>query len=400
MLEGKKILVGVCGSIAAYKSALLVRSLISNGALVKVVMTSSATEFITPLTLATLSKNPVSIDFVKDKNGQWENHVELGLWADLILVAPLSANTLAKFASGLCDNLLTAIYLSARCPVMIAPAMDLDMYQHPATQENIKRLTRYGNQVIEAEFGELASGLIGKGRMAEPENILTQCMSFFSNKQTFKGKIALVTAGPTYERIDPVRFIGNHSSGKMGVAIAEELAQQGAIVYLIAGPGVSMIERNGISCHQVNSADEMYEQVVLHFHKTDIAVFAAAVSDYRPEYPASQKIKKNESTLHLNLIKNRDIAAEMGKQKKENQMTIGFALETENEELNAIEKLRKKNFDMIILNSLNYNGAGFSHDTNKVSIFSVNREPKRYGLKSKTEVARDIVNNINEYLNA
>lgn len=400
MLEGKKILLGVCGSIAAYKSAMLVRLLVTSGAEVKVIMTSSSKDFITPLTLATLSKKPVSTDFIKDDQGQWDNHIELGLWADLMLVAPASANTLAKFSNGVCDNLLTAVYLSARCQVMIAPAMDLDMYQHPATQNNFSTLKEYGNQILESEFGELASGLIGKGRMVEPENILIECEAFFSKSKPFKGKTALVTAGPTYEKIDPVRFIGNHSTGKMGTAIAEVLADKGAKVHLIAGPGVKKIPKVNIHFHAVNSADEMYQEVINHFSSSYISVFAAAVSDYKPLNPALQKIKKSSDTLEISLIKNKDIAFEMGKIKKDNQYTVGFALETENEESNAKEKLSKKNFDMIVLNSLNDNGAGFSHDTNKISIFSVKNEPKHFGIKSKKEVAEDIVANINEYINA
>ena len=399
MLEGKKILLGVCGSIAAYKSALLVRLLVSKGAEVKVLMTSSSTEFITPLTLATLSKKPVSLDFIKDKQGQWDNHVELGLWADLMIVAPASANTIAKFANGICDNLLTAVYLSARCPVMIAPAMDLDMYQHPATQENFKRLAKYRNQILESEFGELASGLRGKGRMVEPENILIKCEAFFTNSKPFKGKTAMVTAGPTYEQIDPVRFIGNHSSGKMGTAIAEVLAAKGAKVHLIAGPGVKKTTNENIYFHQINSAEEMYNKVTNYFPESDISIFAAAVSDYRPAKISSQKIKKNTTNLEISLIKNKDIAYEMGKIKKENQYTVGFALETENEETNAKAKLLKKNFDLIVLNSLNDKGAGFAHETNKVSIFSVINKPKHFEVKSKKEVAEDIVSTINENMN-
>ncbi|MEQ6121859.1 bifunctional phosphopantothenoylcysteine decarboxylase/phosphopantothenate--cysteine ligase CoaBC [Reichenbachiella sp. MALMAid0571] len=400
MIEGKKILLGVCGSIAAYKSAFLVRLLVGLGAEVKVIMTTSATDFITPLTLATLSKTPVSLDFVKNKEGEWENHVELGLWADLILIAPASANTIAKLANGICDNLLCAVYLSARCPVMLAPAMDLDMYQHLSTVENLSKLQKYGNQILDAEHGELASGLVGQGRMAEPENILEHIKTFFQNKQKLVGKTALVTAGPTHEQIDPVRFIGNNSSGKMGVAIAEVLANQGATVHLISGPGVKDISHEHISSHKVKSADDMYECVNGLFDKVDIAVFAAAVADYKPSTVALQKIKKSDSTMNIELIKNKDIAAEMGKLKKKGQFTVGFALETENEEMNAMEKLKKKNFDMIVLNSLNDNGAGFSLDTNKISIFSVKNEPRHFSLKTKKQVAEDIVDNINEHLNA
>lgn len=399
-MEGKKILLGVCGSIAAYKSAFIVRLLVGLGAEVKVVMTTSSTDFITPLTLATLSKKPVALDFIKNKEGEWENHVELGLWADLILIAPASANTIGKLANGICDNLLCAVYLSARCPVMLAPAMDLDMYQHPSTIENLKKLRKYGNQILDVEHGELASGLVGKGRMAEPEHILEHIKSFFQTKQKLAGKTALVTAGPTHEQIDPVRFIGNNSSGKMGVAIAETLAKQGARVHLISGPGVKEINHKQITTHKVISADQMYKTVNGLFDKVDIAIFAAAVADYKPGNAAPQKIKKSESTIQIELVKNKDIAAEMGKLKKNGQFTVGFALETENEELNAKEKLKKKNFDMIVLNSLNNKGAGFSHDTNKISIFSVKNSPRHFSLKNKKEVAEDIVDNINEHLNA
>lgn len=399
MIEGKKILIGVCGSIAAYKSALLVRLLVKEGVEVKVVMTPSATEFITPLTLSTLSKKPVSIDFIKDKQGQWENHVELGLWADLMLIAPASANTMGKLANGICDNLLAATYLSARCPVIFAPAMDLDMYQHPATIANIKKLEAYGNRILDAEHGELASGLTGQGRMAEPENIIASLHTFFGKKKRFEGKTALVTAGPTYEQIDPVRFIGNNSSGKMGVALAESLASEGAKVHLIGGPGVKPVAKEGITVHNVKSADDMYACVSEQFQQCDVAIFAAAVSDYKPATVAGQKIKKSDSTMDISLVKNKDIAAEMGKLKKNGQFTVGFALETENEALNAQEKLKKKNFDMIVLNSLNDNGAGFSVDTNKISIFSVRNEPRHFPLKSKKKVAEDIVDNINEHIN-
>lgn len=399
MIEGKKILVGVCGSIAAYKSAFLIRLLVKEGAEVKVVMTPSASEFITPLTLSTLSKKPVSVDFIKDKHGQWENHVELGLWADLMLIAPASANTMAKLANGICDNLLAATYLSARCPVIFAPAMDLDMYQHPATIANIKKLEAFGNTILDAEHGELASGLTGQGRMAEPEHIMASLHTFFAKKNRFEGKTALVTAGPTYEQIDPVRFIGNNSSGKMGVAIAESLAGEGAQVHLIGGPGVQVKSLKGIKLHSVKSADEMYACVNEYFIQSDMAIFAAAVSDYRPAEIADQKIKKSDSTMDIALVKNKDIAAEMGKLKKNGQLTVGFALETENEELNAQEKLKKKNFDMIVLNSLNDEGAGFSVDTNKISIFSVKNKPRHFPLKSKKEVAEDIVDYINEHIN-
>ncbi|MFY0654252.1 MAG: bifunctional phosphopantothenoylcysteine decarboxylase/phosphopantothenate--cysteine ligase CoaBC [Cyclobacteriaceae bacterium] len=400
MMEGKKILLGVCGSIAAYKSAFLIRLLTGLGAEVKVVMTSSASDFITPLTLSTLSKNPVAHHFVKGDNGEWENHVELGLWADLMLVAPASANTISKFATGLCDNLLSAVYLSAKCPIMIAPAMDLDMYQHPSTQENLTTLKKYGNKILDAEHGELASGLVGQGRMMEPENIVQEIKSFFFNKNQLSGKRALVTAGPTYEAIDPVRFIGNNSSGKMGVALAESLASRGAKVALISGPGVALPNHNLITTHRVKSAEEMHSEVDKHFENSDISIFAAAVADYRPADVAEQKIKKSDASLDLKLVKNKDIATEMGKKKKASQVNVGFALETENEESNALQKLKKKNFDLIVLNSLNDPGAGFSVDTNKISIFSVRNGPVHLPLKSKKEVAEDIVDNIYKHINA
>lgn len=398
MLDGKKIIVAVCGSIAAYKSALLIRLLIKSGAEVKVVMTQSATDFITPLTLSTLSKNPVAIDFIKNDLGEWQNHVELGLWADLIVVAPASANTIAKFANGLCDNLLSAVYLSARCSVMIAPAMDLDMYAHASTVSNIDKLRSFGNYILDADNGELASGLVGDGRMAEPESIILSVENLLTKKKTLKGKYALVTAGPTFEQIDPVRFIGNNSSGKMGFSIAEELAERGAKVDVIAGPTHIYSNSKGVKVTHVRSADEMLSEVNDRFLKTDISVFAAAVSDYKPQNKSSQKIKKSDATLELPLVKNKDIALEMGKIKNDKQFTVGFALETENEIFHAKEKMKKKNFDMIVLNSLNDEGAGFSVDTNKVTIFSVKRDDASYTLKSKKEVAADIVDNIIDHI--
>lgn len=400
MLKGKRILLGVCGSIAAYKSALLIRLLIKAGCEVKVVMTASAKTFITPLTLSTLSKNPVVSSFEKDDQGQWENHVELGLWADLFVLAPASANTLAKMAHGLCDNLLMATYLSAKCPVMIAPAMDLDMYKHPATLQNLKTLQSYGHQVLDAEHGELASGLVGEGRMAEPEQIFIQVETHFSKKKRFEGKRVLITAGPTYEKIDPVRFIGNHSSGKMGLALAHVMANEGAEVQLIAGPGNHPIESDSIRLTKVSTADEMYAAVSEKFESMDISIFAAAVADYRPAAPAEQKIKKTGESMTIELVKNKDIAAEMGKRKASHQINVGFALETEKEEQHAQEKMAKKNFDLIVLNSLNDNGAGFSVDTNKITIFSVDQKPKHFELKSKQEVAHDILNCIHEKIHS
>jgi phosphopantothenoylcysteine decarboxylase/phosphopantothenate--cysteine ligase len=396
MLDGKKIIIAVCGSIAAYKSALLVRLLIKSGAEVKVLMTSSAKDFITPLTLSTLSKNPVSTEFIKNEAGEWENHVELGLWADVMVIAPASANTIAKMANGFCDNLLSAVYLSAKCPVMIAPAMDLDMYKHPALLANLEKLKSYDNLVLNASHGELASGLVGDGRMVEPDEIYKEIEALLSKKKELAGKQALVTAGPTYEQIDPVRFIGNNSSGKMGLMLAEELANRGAVVDLIFGPSNINTSHSLIKITRVKSADEMLRAVSERFSRMDISVFAAAVSDYKPASAAKQKIKKSDSKLDIALVKNKDIALEMGILKKDNQFNVGFALETENEVFHAQEKMKKKNFDMIVLNSLNDEGAGFSVDTNKVTILSVKEEPKQYDLKSKRLVAVDVVDTIIE----
>ena len=398
MLRDKKILLGVTGSIAAYKSAVLTRLLVKAGAVVKVVMTPSATDFITPLTLSTLSKNPVLTDFVKDNTGQWNNHVELGLWADVMIVAPASANTIAKMANGLCDNLLLATYLSARCPVFFAPAMDLDMLQHPSTQSNIQKLKSYSNILIDAAFGELASGLTGNGRMAEPEEIVAALENHFTSEQKLIGKNVLVTAGPTYEAIDPVRFIGNHSTGKMGFSIAEEFARQGAIVNLVTGPTQQHINHPRVNVISVTSAEQMYTSCASLFPSTDIAVLAAAVADYRPVEVASQKIKKKDTNLTIELTKTQDIAASLGKLKHNGQVMVGFALETENEQANAQTKLEKKNFDLIVLNSLNDKGAGFGHDTNKITIMDREQHVKSFELKNKKEVAKDIVKAIIEKL--
>ena len=394
MLAGKKIIVGVSGSIAAYKSALFVRLLAKEGVEVKVVMTSAAKDFITPLTLATLSKNSVLIDFTKDDQGGWNNHVELGLWADAMVIAPASANTLAKMANGICDNLLSAVYLSARCPVFFAPAMDLDMLQHPSTKSNIDRLISFGNHQIMPAFGELASGLVGTGRMAEPEEIVGVLSRFFSTDKGLQGKKALVTAGPTHEALDPVRFIGNNSSGKMGFAIAEELANMGADVELVVGPTYLSVYSDKVKVTRVTSAEDMYNACVSHFPSSDITVLSAAVADYRPIHKADQKIKKSESSMTIELTKTRDIAAELGKQKKANQFVVGFALETENETANAEKKIVAKNFDLIVLNSLNDKGAGFAHDTNKVTLIDRAGRKKEFSLKSKKDVAKDIVNAI------
>ena len=388
MLEGKKILLAVCGSIAAYKTAFFVRLLVKEGADVKVIMTESAKDFITPLTLATLSKNPVHSEYFDQKSGEWSNHVELGVWADLMIVAPLSANTLGKMANGICDNLLLATYLSAKCPVIVAPAMDLDMYKHPSTIANLKKLESYGNEIIDAADGELASGLVGQGRMAEPEDLLDIVKKKFANSEALKGKKVIITSGPTHEAIDPVRFIGNHSSGKMGVALAESFRNAGAEVHVISGPAQFIPE--GVIVTKVNSASEMLEETKKRFQSCDIAVFAAAVADYKPANPSVEKIKKSENSLEINLIKNPDIAYELGKQKN-GQFNIGFALETTKEETYAKEKLQKKNFDLIVLNSLNDTGAGFQNDTNKVTFFDKNNKEVKFELKSKKEVASDIV---------
>lgn len=394
MLAGKKIIVGVSGSIAAYKSALLVRLLAKEGVEVKVVMTSAAKDFITPLTLATLSKNPVLIDFTKDDQGGWNNHVELGLWADAMVIAPASANTLAKMANGSCDNLLSAVYLSARCPVFFAPAMDLDMLQHPSTKSNIDRLISFGNHQIMPAFGELASGLVGTGRMAEPEEIVGFLSHFFSVEKKLSGKKALVTAGPTHEALDPVRFIGNNSSGKMGFAIAEELANMGADVELVVGPTHLAVHSDKVKVTRVTSAEDMYNACVSHFPSSDITVLSAAVADYRPIHKADQKIKKSESSMTIELTKTKDIAAELGTQKKANQYVVGFALETENETANAEKKIVSKNFDLIVLNSLNDKGAGFGQDTNKITLIDRAGSKMEFPLKSKEDVAKDIVNAI------
>jgi len=393
MIQGKKIIVIVTASIAAYKSALLVRLLVKQGGDVQVLMSESATEFITPLTLSTLSKKPVLVDFVKDKTGLWNNHVDLGLWADLIVFAPASANSIAKCVHGLCDNLISAVYLSAKCPVFFAPAMDLDMYKHPSTQNNLKQLLNYENHIIPSEFGELASGLVGEGRMAEPETIVKYLEDFLQQKQSFLGKKVVITAGATQEAIDPVRYISNHSTGKMGYAIAENFAQKGANVTLVAG-NTNLPTPQGVTLIKASSAQAMFEACQQLIDETDICIFSAAVADYRPKEMAKEKIKKNSPEMVLELVKNVDIAATLGKGKKNNQVFVGFALETNNETENALKKLESKNFDMIVLNSLQDAGAGFAHDTNKISIMT--REGKRidFGLKSKKEVAEDIVQTI------
>jgi phosphopantothenoylcysteine decarboxylase / phosphopantothenate---cysteine ligase len=397
MLTGKKIILGITGSIAAYKAAILTRLLVKAGAEVKVVMTESACEFITPLTLSTLSQHPVIIAFKKADDGTWNNHVELALWADLMIIAPATANVLAQLGNGICENVLAAVYLSARCPVFFAPAMDLEMFVHDTTYKNIKKLRARGNYIIDAGTGFLASGLEGKGRMAEPEEIVEELSVFFSRQNQFHGKKVLVTAGPTYEQIDPVRFIGNNSTGKMGFAIASEFQRQGAEVMVISGPVKETYDGNQV---KVISAEEMYQAAIANFGSVDIAVMAAAVADYTPKIRAIQKIKKDGDELTLELVKTKDIAYELGRVKKAGQFLAGFALETENELENARKKLLKKNLDLIILNSLNDAGAGFQSDTNKITILDKSNNTRSFELKSKREVAVDILQAISDQINA
>jgi phosphopantothenoylcysteine decarboxylase/phosphopantothenate--cysteine ligase len=392
MLQGKKILLGITGSIAAYKSAFLLRLLVKNGAEVKVVMTPSATDFVSQLTLSTLSKNPVLAELF-DENS-WANHVMLGRWADVMLIAPLSCNTLAKMAHGLCDNLLLATYLSATCPVIAAPAMDEDMWHHHSTKENLRKLENNGVKIIPVGNGELASGLYGDGRMAEPEDILEYLSKHsFSNKDLL-GKKALVTAGATYEPIDPVRFIGNHSSGKMGIAIAKELQLRGAEVTLVLGYSTVDFSGNGLRVVKVNTAEEMYEASISVFKEMDIAIMTAAVADFTPVATANEKIKKNDGGLTIELKKTKDILKSLGQQKTKSQVLVGFALETANEKEHALEKLHAKNADIIVLNSLKTPGAGFAHDTNQITIFTKEGKEISFGLKSKSEVAKDITDTI------
>ncbi|CAH8294826.1 phosphopantothenoylcysteine decarboxylase/phosphopantothenate--cysteine ligase [Mariniflexile fucanivorans] len=401
ILSGKNILLGISGGIAAYKTASLVRLFVKLGANVKVVMTPASKEFITPLTLSTLSKNPVSSTFVneEDDNGVWNSHVDLGLWADLFIIAPATANTLAKMANGVCDNLLLATYLSAKCPVYFAPAMDLDMYIHPSTLQSFKILDSFGNIMIPATSGELASGLVGEGRMAEPEDIVTFLEDNILEKLPLKGKKVLITAGPTHEAIDPVRFIGNHSSGKMGFEIAKASANLGAEVILITGPTHEKVFNSLIQVIPVISTDDMYNAVHDHFKVADIAILSAAVADYKPKEVASQKIKKKESTLTLELEKTKDILASLGAIKT-HQFLVGFALETNNELENAKDKLKRKNLNLIVLNSLNDTGAGFKTDTNKVTFIDAEDTVTEFQLKSKAAVATDLLNKILEQINA
>jgi len=399
VLKGKKVLLGISGGIAAYKSAFLVRLFIKAGAQVKVVMTPAAKEFVTPLTLSTLSKNEVFSSFTEDdEDEQWNNHVELGLWADFMVLAPATANTLSKMASGNSDNFLLATYLSAKCPVFFAPAMDLDMFKHPSTKNSFESLKSYGNIMIPAGTGELASGLKGEGRMAEPEEIIEFLETYFSKNLPLQGKKMLITAGPTYEAIDPVRFIGNHSSGKMGFELAKKAAELGAEVILVSGPTHLEINDPKINLIRVVSTREMYTAVHNHFENVDVAIAAAAVSDYKPKIVAAQKIKKAEENLSLELTKTQDILLSMG-EKKTHQKLIGFALETNNELAHAREKLAKKNLDFIVLNSLNDAGAGFKKDTNKITLVYKDSE-KAFGLKSKAEVSTDILNEIVHLLDA
>jgi phosphopantothenoylcysteine decarboxylase/phosphopantothenate--cysteine ligase len=398
MLQGKKIILGVCGSIAAYKTAVLIRLLKRSGAEVQVIMTTSAKSFITPLTLSTLSENPALSEFQKNESGEWNNHVALGLWADLFLIAPATANTIAKMASGITDNLLNAVYLSARCPVVFAPAMDLDMYQHPSIKQAIQQLMDYGNLFIDAEYGELASGLVGTGRMAEPEHIMDYLEGHFENKGKLKGKKVLITAGPTFEPIDPVRYIGNHSSGKMGLEIGLQAKSEGAEVIMVLGPN-SFPERllEGITVINVTTAQEMFRACEENFSAQDIVIMAAAVADYTPTNPQDQKIKKSDDSFTLEMSKTVDIAQSLGALKKD-QLMVGFALETENELENAQAKLIKKNLDFIILNSLSDEGAGFKHDTNKITIIAADNNIKEFELKTKAEVAKDIIDEITAHI--
>jgi phosphopantothenoylcysteine decarboxylase/phosphopantothenate--cysteine ligase len=401
VLSGKNILLGVTAGIAAYKSAFLVRFLVKKGANVKVIMTPSSKEFVTPLTLSTLSKNEVFSSFTneEDENAQWNNHVALGLWADLFIVAPATANTMSKMAHGNCDNLLLATYLSAKCPVYIAPAMDLDMYKHPSTQTTFKKLESFGNIIISAVYGELASGLIGKGRMAEPEAIVSFLEDSMEKGLPLQGKKILITAGPTFEAIDPVRFIGNHSSGKMGYALAMEASRLGAEVVLVSGPVSIKVEDSSVQLISVNSAEQMYVATHQFFNDCDVAILSAAVADYRPKEVASEKIKKKEDILTLKLEKTKDILASLGAV-KEGQFLVGFALETENELENAKTKLKKKNLDLIVLNSLRDKGAGFGKDTNKVTLITKDNKVIPFQVKSKKEVATDILTQIIDQIHA
>ncbi|WP_114822075.1 bifunctional phosphopantothenoylcysteine decarboxylase/phosphopantothenate--cysteine ligase CoaBC [Chryseobacterium sp. KLBC 52] len=396
-VSGKKILIAVSGGIAAYKIHFLIRDFVKKGAEVQVIMTPDAENFVTKLSLSTLSKKPVYSDFYSD-NGTWNSHVEMALWADVMIIAPCTANTLSKMVHGMCDNLVIATYMSAKCPVFIAPAMDLDMYAHPSTRKNLELAESFGHRIIPAENGELASGLTGQGRMAEPATIFNDVEHYFNsnNPRSLEGKTVLITAGPTYEAIDPVRFIGNHSSGKMGFSLAEEASKRGAKVILISGPSVQTINDPNVELHKVTSAKEMLTKVFEFYDSIDIGIASAAVADYAPKEVAKEKIKKNDENLTIELVKNPDILKIMG-EKKTHQFLVGFALETQNEEENAKGKLEKKNLDMIVLNSLRDEGAGFKNDTNKIKIFT-KTEKKEFNLKSKDDVAKDILNFVESQL--
>ncbi|GAB5418621.1 MAG: bifunctional phosphopantothenoylcysteine decarboxylase/phosphopantothenate--cysteine ligase CoaBC [Crocinitomicaceae bacterium] len=398
-MRGKRVLLGITGGIAAYKIAFLIRLLKKNGAEVKVIMTPASCDFISPLVVSTLSGNPVGIEFWDKKDGSWNNHVEYGLWADVMVIAPLTANTLSKMAQGSCDNLLLATWLSMKSNTLVAPAMDLDMYAHPSTKENLERLSSFGIEIIPATSGELASGLEGEGRMAEPESILASIQAYFERQLDpwFVGKKALITAGPTYEPLDPVRFIGNHSSGKMGIALANSLADKGMDVQLILGPTSESIVHERVNVTRVKSAEEMFGAVKKYWMSCNLGVFSAAVADYRPAAPADQKIKKSEEALTIELIKNPDILLWAGQNKKEDQLLVGFALETENLQENGRKKLEKKNLNCIVLNTLQDSGAGFGVDTNKISILDNHNNLQEFELKSKTEVATDIVEYVKNY---
>lgn len=391
MLENKKIVLGITGSIAAYKACLLARLLIKKGAEVQIVMTPAAKEFITPLTLATLTQKPVVSEFFDRKDGSWHSHVDLGLWADAMLIAPATASTIGKMANGIADNMLVTTYLSMKAPVFVAPAMDLDMYAHPSTQQNLQRLISYGNHIIEPGTGFLASSLEGKGRMEEPERIVEVLEKFFKNNSLLSGKKVLITAGPTYEKIDPVRFIGNYSSGKMGFALAETCAERGAEVTLVSGPVTLQTKHPAIHRIDVESAGEMYEAATNGFAEADIAILCAAVADFTPKTTADKKIKRKGNDMLLKLQPTQDIAAALGAVKRKNQILVGFALETDNELKNARDKMKRKNLDFIVLNSLQDKGAGFRVDTNKVTIIDSHQGLTSYGTKSKKEVAEDIV---------
>ncbi len=391
-MKNNRFIIAVTGSIAAYKIAYLTRQLVKAGAEVQILMTKAATDFITPLTLATLSTKPVLTDIFEESS--WNSHVELGLWADALIIAPATANTMGKMANGICDNLVLATYLSAKCPVFIAPAMDLDMWKHPSTKSNIDKLISFGNHIIPVDHGELASGLIGEGRMAEPEKIFAFLDNHLKKNESFQNKKVLITAGPTYEPIDPVRFIGNRSSGKMGLALAEALAERGADVKLVLGPSKLSTSHKNISTVKVETAEEMYSAAKEIFAQADIAILAAAVADYRPTEVAQEKIKKKDSTLNIAREKTTDIAASLGKTKQARQIIVGFALETNNEQANAMGKLKKKNFDFIVLNSLKDKGAGFNYDTNKITILHKDNKVKKFELKSKLKVAEDIVDEL------